>query len=65
MVASSVGSHWLGTLRARANQAPSRPRVPLWTGDMTASLERVASAMHEAGLAGAWRNEQLAVAGLT
>ncbi|MDD5324672.1 MAG: hypothetical protein PHR71_05095 [Polaromonas sp.] len=55
----------MGTLRARANQAPSRPRVPLWTGDMTASLERVASAMHEAGLAGAWRNEQLAVAGLT
>jgi len=30
-------------------------------GDVTTSLNRVATALHEAGLAGAWRNEQLAV----
>ncbi len=30
-------------------------------GDVTTSLNRVAAALHEAGLAGAWRNEQLAV----
>jgi len=30
-------------------------------GDVTTSLNRVALALHEAGLAGAWRNEQLAV----
>jgi 8-oxo-dGTP pyrophosphatase MutT (NUDIX family) len=30
-------------------------------GDVTTSLGRVATALHEAGLAGTWRNEQLAV----
>lgn len=30
-------------------------------GDATAGLNRVAAALHEAGLAGAWRDEQLAV----
>jgi 8-oxo-dGTP pyrophosphatase MutT (NUDIX family) len=30
-------------------------------GDVTTSLNRVATALHKAGLAGAWRNEQLAV----
>ncbi|SFB80520.1 Isopentenyldiphosphate isomerase [Polaromonas sp. OV174] len=30
-------------------------------GDVTSGLNRVATALHEAGLAGAWRNEQLAV----
>ncbi|MHB1200923.1 MAG: NUDIX hydrolase [Polaromonas sp.] len=30
-------------------------------GDVTVSLNRVATALHEAGLAGAWRNEQIAV----
>ena len=40
-----------------------RSGCPGWhlPGDVTASLERVATALHEAGLAGAWRNEQLAV----
>lgn len=30
-------------------------------GDVTTGLNRVAAALHEAGLAGTWRNEQLAV----
>jgi len=30
-------------------------------GDVTAGLNRLAAALHEAGLAGAWRDEQLAV----
>ena len=30
-------------------------------GDVTTSLNKIAVALHEAGLAGAWRNEQLAV----
>ena len=33
----------------------------LLNGDVTAGLNRLASALHEAGLAGAWRHEQLAV----
>jgi len=31
------------------------------TGDVTAGLNRGATALHDAGLAGAWRNEQLSV----
>ncbi len=103
MAASAVEPDWLRALRASANQAPLRPRVPLWAGesaigsvepdflhqialqpnteghhallkqerpaqlgwrlmgDVTVSLNRVATALREAGLAGAWRNEQLAV----
>jgi 8-oxo-dGTP pyrophosphatase MutT (NUDIX family) len=33
----------------------------LLNGDVTTSLDRVAAALHAAGLAGAWRQEQLAV----
>ena len=93
----------LQALRAAANVAPLRPRVPLWAGvsmigsvepdflsqiglsplydmnsvllkeeqfgcvgwrvlgDLTLGLNRVAVALREAGLSGAWRNEQLAV----
>jgi 8-oxo-dGTP pyrophosphatase MutT (NUDIX family) len=103
MAAPAFDREGLRALRARANQAPLRPRVPLWAGesvigsvepgflhqitlqantdgrnallkkerpeplgwrlmgDVTASLNRVATALHEAGLAGAWRNEQIAV----
>ncbi|HEY3047259.1 MAG TPA: NUDIX domain-containing protein [Polaromonas sp.] len=40
-----------------------RPESLGWRlmGDVTTSLNRVAAALHEAGLAGAWRNEQLVV----
>ena len=89
---------WLGALRARAEQPPRNPRVPLWAGDarigsvepgflagvptraglieqtarsgeqgwqvngeLTTGLHELAIAMREAGLAHAWRDEQLAV----
>lgn len=93
-----VPAAWLAGLRARAEQPPRKPRVPLWAGDarigsvepdflssvpvspglveqimrgpeqgwringeVTAGLHRLALAMREAGLAHAWRDEQLAV----
>jgi 8-oxo-dGTP pyrophosphatase MutT (NUDIX family) len=89
---------WLAALRARADQPPRRPRVPLWAGaarigsvepevlrglalparvasetrrgdevgwqvhgELTSSLHVIALAMREAGVAHAWRDEQLAV----
>ena len=102
---SALGLHprWLAALRDGADQAPLRPRVPLWSGlarigsvepdflqrfaDLrqpggamllacggpagsagwqllgaaTAGLAVLARALHDAGLAGAWRDEQLAV----
>ncbi len=97
-----VDPAWLAALRAGADQAPLRPRVPLrlaaggavigsvepgflgplagmtlpdgqrllrdageegwWlAGDPTASLHLLAHALRDAGLAHAWRDEQLAV----
>ena len=40
-----------------------RPSTLGWRvmGDVTTSLNKIAVALHEAGLAGAWRTEQLAV----
>lgn len=99
-----LDARWLAALRARADQPPRAPRVPLlseggarlgsvepgffnqvglqgaqrlleqlqkqehggqtsWRlhGDVTEGLNRIARALHQAGLAGAWRGEQLAV----
>ena len=44
-------------------ERPGHSGVAGWRvmGDVTTSLNRVALALHDAGLAGAWRNEQLAV----
>ena len=94
---------WLASLRARADQPPRAPRLPLWAadaligsvepgvfeqlgalaepgavllsrtldatggsawqlvGDPAIGLERLACALRDAGLAHAWRDEQLAV----
>jgi 8-oxo-dGTP pyrophosphatase MutT (NUDIX family) len=47
-------------------QLSKEERVGVWGwqlhGDVTGGLNRIAAALHAAGLAGAWRNEQLAVA---
>ena len=100
---TTLDPQWLAALRAGAEVAPLRPRVPLcagrlaigsvepeflseiaplrlpdgrevlqkqeslggvewWlNGDVSSSLARVAQALREAGLAGAWRDELLAV----
>jgi 8-oxo-dGTP pyrophosphatase MutT (NUDIX family) len=91
-------ANWLAALHAAADQAPRKPRVPLWAGkarigsvepdvllglalpaklvtpaaggnesgfqihgDLTQSLHEIALAMRDAGVAHAWRDEQLAV----
>jgi 8-oxo-dGTP pyrophosphatase MutT (NUDIX family) len=101
--ADSESAAWLATLRAGAEQAPLRPRLPLWAGaaqigsvepefiakiclsgtvdlrelllneerdgvvgwnlagEPLATLAYLANVLRAAGLAHAWRNEQLAV----
>jgi 8-oxo-dGTP pyrophosphatase MutT (NUDIX family) len=102
-VNTGLPAAWRAALRARADQAPGRPRVPLWAGTarigsveptffpdalphglvgaaglvqparrgaecgwqvngpLTETLNELAIAMREAGVAHAWRDEQLAV----
>ena len=100
---AALPAAWRAALRARADQPPRRPRVPLWAGsarigsveaalfrdalprgaigssgwvqpalnagqegwqvngELTATLRELALAMRAAGVAPAWRDEQLAV----
>jgi 8-oxo-dGTP pyrophosphatase MutT (NUDIX family) len=104
-VSGGLPPAWRAALRARADQPPRRPRVPLWAGaarigsveptlfpdalpraligasglvqpargdggegwqvngELTRTLHELALAMREAGIAHAWRDEQLAVTG--
>jgi len=104
-VSEGLPPAWRAALRARADQPPRRPRVPLWAGaarigsveptlfpdalpraligasglvqparrgyregwqvngELTGTLHELALAMREAGIAHAWRDEQLAVTG--